>query len=49
MSCGKGAGAKVFARETIVIALGIVVVWLVFYHVSHKKVRFKALSKKNYR
>lgn len=40
-----GTDPKVFAIETIVIALGIavgiVVVSLVFYHVSHKKVQFK--------
>lgn len=40
-----GTDPKVFAIETIVIALGIavgiVVVSLVFYHVSHKKVPFK--------
>lgn len=40
-----GTDPKVFAMETIVIALGIavgiVVVSLVFYHVSHKKVQFK--------
>ena len=42
---GEGADAKVFAMETIVIALGIavgiVVVSLVFYHISHKRVQFK--------
>ncbi len=42
---GEGADAKVFAMETIVIALGIavgiVVVSLVFYHISHKRIQFK--------
>lgn len=42
---GEGAEAKVFAMETIVIALGIavgiVVVSLIFYHISHKRIQFK--------
>ena len=42
---GEGVDAKAFAMETIVIALGIavgiVVVSLVFYHISHKRVQFK--------
>lgn len=42
---GAGADARVFATETIVIALGIavgiVVVSLVFYHTSHKRIQFK--------
>lgn len=42
---GEGNDAKIYAMETIVIALGIavgiVVVSLVFYHISHKKVQFK--------
>lgn len=40
-----GADAKIFAMETIVIALGIavgiVVVSLVFYHISHKRIQYK--------
>lgn len=42
---GEGSDAKIFAMETIIIAVGIaagiVVVSLVFYHTSHKKVQFK--------
>lgn len=42
---GKGNDAKIFAMETIIIALGIavgiVVVSLVFYHISHKRIQFK--------
>lgn len=42
---GNADGAQIYARETIVIALGIavgiVLVSLVFYHVSHKKIRYK--------
>lgn len=42
---GEAADARVYAMETIVIALGIavgiVVVSLVFYHISHKRVQFK--------
>lgn len=41
----EGAAARVFAKETIIIALGIavgiVVVSLIFYHISHKRVQFK--------
>lgn len=42
---GEGADARIYAAQTIVIALGIavgiVVVSLVFYHISHKRVQFK--------
>lgn len=42
---GEGTAARIYAMETIVIALGIavgiVVVSLVFYHISHKRVQFK--------
>lgn len=50
---GDADSAKIYAMETIVIALGIavgiVVISLVFYHISHKniqyKVRFEPLRK----
>ncbi|MDE6365922.1 MAG: threonine/serine exporter family protein [Lachnospiraceae bacterium] len=42
---GDADGAKVYAMETIVIALGIavgiVVISLVFYHISHKNIQYK--------
>jgi len=42
---GEGNDAKIFAMETLIIALGIavgiVVVSLVFYHISHKRIQFK--------
>ena len=42
---GEGNDARVYAMETLVIALGIavgiVVVSLIFYHISHKKVQYK--------
>lgn len=42
---GEGADARIYAMETIVIALGIavgiVVVSLFFYHISHKRIQFK--------
>lgn len=42
---GEGGDARVYAMETIVIALGIavgiVVVSLAFYHISHKRIQFK--------
>ena len=42
---GDAEGAKVYAMETIVIALGIavgiVVISLVFYHISHKNIQYK--------
>ncbi|MDE7322138.1 MAG: threonine/serine exporter family protein [Lachnospiraceae bacterium] len=38
-------GAKLYARETLIIALGIavgiVIVSLAFYHVSHKNIQYK--------
>ena len=42
---GNGADAKIYAMETLVIALGIaagiVVISLMFYHVSHKNIQYK--------
>ncbi len=42
---GNEIKAKIFAKQTLVIALGIavgiVIVSLVFYHISHKHIRYK--------
>lgn len=42
---GNTAEARIYARETILIALGIavgiVIVSLLFYHVSHKRIQYK--------
>jgi uncharacterized membrane protein YjjB (DUF3815 family) len=42
---GKGADAKTYAMETLVIALGIAVgivgISLMFYHVSHRNIQYK--------
>mgnify|MGYP002509472253 FL=1 len=42
---GNGEDAKIYAMETLVIALGIavgiVVISLMFYHVSHKNIQYK--------
>lgn len=53
---GNTIKAKIFGEQTIVISLGIavgiVIVSLMFYHISHRniqyKVRFDAISKKNH-